>query len=76
VAGSVTQASEHLARVASRDLRTDNIRSKLECHRAEVALARGEREVAQAHLVAARGISHRDDTEAFIQRLATQLGTA
>lgn len=58
-----------LSQVDPRLLRTDNIRSKLECHRAEAALGVNDIEAARAHLAAARALAHESSVDDWIRAL-------
>ena len=73
--GDVGSARRHLAAADAARLRTDHIRCVLECHRADAALAAGERAAAAAHLAAARAIPHRPEVEPEIARLELAVAT-
>lgn len=71
--GDTATAHTYFAAVEPELLRTDNIRSILECHRAEVALACGDGSAARQHLDSARRYPHRAEVAAAIQALESAL---
>ena len=66
-------AHAHLSAVSAEHLRTDNIRSVLECHRAEVAFERGNLDGARRHLDAASQLRHGPAIDDAIKALQTKL---
>jgi hypothetical protein len=71
--GDIARARQLLADTSVAHLRTDNMRSILECHRAEVALAAHDRFAAQLHLARAREIPHSADVDGAVAELERQL---
>lgn len=73
--GRASDAREQLARAATGRMRTDNMHSKLECHRAEAALACGDTAAATGHLARAREIPHDQSVGARIEEVELRLAT-
>ena len=71
--GDVPGARALLAAVPEDQLRTDNMRSILECHRAELALAAGDRAAAEEHVRRARAIPHKPEIDDALMELMRQL---
>ena len=75
-AGDPQRAAAYFRDVDPRALRTDNMRSKFACHRAEVALASGDLEATRGHLDMARDTPHKPDVADFIKNLEARLAAA
>jgi hypothetical protein len=72
-AGDVPRASALLAAVPVEQLRTDNMRAILECHRAEVALAANDPADAHQHLDRARALPHKPEVDQVIATIERDL---
>jgi uncharacterized membrane-anchored protein len=74
--GDLGGARAHLTAAATGRLRTDNMRSIVQCHLAEVALASGDSDGAREHLDAARRLSHAPAVDRVIGDLEGRLPAA
>ena len=74
--GDLGGARAHLTAADTGRLRTDNMRSIVQCHLAEVALANGDSDGAREHLEAARRLSHAPAVDRVIGDLEGRLPAA
>ena len=74
--GELSVARHLLGTVPTEHLRTDNMRSILECHRAEIALALDDPVAARQHLSRAKEIPHQPEVEAAVAELERRLPAA
>ena len=66
-------ARDRLAAVEAVHLRTDNMRSVLEWHRAAAALGLEDSAAAQLHLEKARAMPHRPEVDAMLEELESRV---
>jgi hypothetical protein len=74
--GELDRARVHLTAAASGRLRTDNVRSIVQCHLAEVALASGDGAGARWHLGEAHRLPHAPAVDGVISGLEAKLPPA
>jgi hypothetical protein len=71
--GDLLGAHRLLDEVPTQQLRTDNMRAMLECHRAEIAIAADDRRMAEEHITRARALPHKPEVAAALAELERQL---
>jgi len=71
--GDFAAAREHLIAAANGPLRTDNLRSTVQCHLAQVATDSGDAAAARLHVEAARRIPHSTALDRLITELEAKL---